>query len=151
MFKKKKRKKVKRKRNHSWIRKKISLNPWREFKKIILKLVRYSWRLLLLFIPLKWSLLFFVSFILDVLVPNLMEMGLTNLFVLSIISSFCRLFFSSTNTGLIFKKINQTIQCPLWILSLLFHFIMGLFTDIILSLILLILKIWSTFVEFIQD
>lgn len=151
MFKKKKRKKVKRKRNHSWIRKKISLNPWREFKKIILKLVRYSWRLLLLFIPLKWSLLFFVSFILDVSEPNLMEMGLTNLFVLSIISSFCRLFFSSTNTGLIFKKINQTIQCPLWILSLLFHFIMGLFTDIILSLILLILKIWSTFVEFIQD
>ncbi len=151
MFKKKKRKKVKRKRNHSWIRKKISLNPWREFKKIILKLVRYSWRLLLLFIPLKWSLLFFVSFILDVSEPNLMEMGLTNLFVLSIISSFCRLFFSSTNTGLIFKKINQTIQCPLWILSLLFHFIMGLFTDIILSLIQLILKIWSTFVEFIQD
>ena len=150
MFKKK-RKKVKRKRNHSWIRKKISLNPWREFKKIILKLVRYSWRLLLLFIPLKWSLLFFVSFILDVSEPNLMEMGLTNLFVLSIISSFCKLFFSSTSTGLIFKKINQTIQCPLWILSLLFHFIMGLFTDIILSLILLILKIWSTFVEFIQD
>ena len=147
----KKSRKASRKRSHSWIKKKTSSNLWKEFKKIILRLVRYLWRSPSLFILLRWSLQFFVSFISDVLAPKRMAMGLTNLFVSFIILSFCRLFYLSTNTGVIFKKTSRTIQCPHWILSLLFHFIMDHFTDTILFLILLIHRIWSIFVEYIQD
>ena len=147
----KKSRKASRKRSHSWIKKKTSSSLWKEFKKITLRLVRYLWRLPLFFILSRWSLLFFVSFILDVLAPKRMEMGLTNLFVSFIILNFCRLFYSSTNTGVIFKKISRTIQCPHWILSLQFHFIMDHFTDTILFLILLIHRIWYIFVEYIQD